>query len=1073
MTTAYDAGIPYDSVLGYDGSQPTVTSAQLPTWLLEVEDYFGSVSSLLPEANIDSMSFESSAPSAISFTVASTSHGADILGDLAIVSLKSNGQDVRDGRWILRGQSWNAGRKAQIKTWTGRHLLWDRLSFTVIQPGVRKLFSGKTPGFILNDLFTEAQNRDVGYWNDFTWTFDANLDSNGQAWPVALGSLEYLPSAKYDDIVGNLVDKGVVEISLVGNEIRATVPDTDGAVSPALLVVGEDVTDAPQQSSADNLVSDVVVLGDDGVAVVRSNTETRAKYWREEAGISQGGTKDEGTLAIFGDVALSGGAEPKVQRTYALVVTQNRPFLPLRDYVVGDWVRTQHADDTPAQSYRVKQVVLKSEKGGWTGSLVLNDKFLENEIRLTKKVQGIIGGATITGSAQTSTPDNQKDSTVPNAPDGVVGQSISYVDANGVTKAQASFGWNPPALNTDGSVATDIDHYRAAWRYSDDDPLHWQWADTNETTFFLSNLDPGRDLLFFVRAIDTTGHWSGNQPTPYVLELQTDTTPPPAPSGPLLASLLRTTVVEWDGRTANGDVMPPDFHHVEIYSSRVNNFDVYMDGDLRGTMNAAGQLTLAMYADSPGTLVYFRMVAVDNSGNRSPMSAQNYLNVQGITGNDIVANSIVTNNIAAGAITSQLINAGAINADKIALGQTVNLVPDPSFNNPDWRARRLTTAWAEKPSFWYFTTGYIDRNGYYLQALSKPDGENGGRMYVTDWIYTQLGESYYFGMYMRNGQFTPNPESSIRMGVEVVKRDGTIETDGISYAPQLNWTKYGYRFRIINQDWVKIRYYLRADNLTAGDIAIDDLEVRGGVGTTEYTGSRGLIDPQGLEAYNGNDDQTVLIDFRTGDATLRGTIQSGFTGKRIVVNPSSTYLPEIRFYPTTGDQFAYINATDAANYPFIGMNAPDDPVTNISNVSVLYDNTSQFGAVNKNTGEIQSGLMVFGMTKATSEAVLYGKMSYNSESHRLFSGGQFSAGSPVLNSSNTLAAVVGKPAAAPSGTRWILIFSCQRAAADKFFAIATSDTASNTTIGMYPNTTWVTTANPPMYVNFIFMRIDG
>lgn len=1074
MTTAYDAGIPYDSVLGYDGGQPIVTSNELPTWSLDVLVPDTGVRSALPEATIDSLSFEDSAPAAVSFTVANTSVGASLLDHLSVVILKANGVEVRDGRWLLRGKGWNAGRKTQVKQFTGRSLLWDRLDFTVVQPGVRKLYSGKTPGFILNDLFLEAQARDVGYWDSFTWTFDALKDSNGNAWPVAIGSLEYLPSAKYSDIVANLVDKGVIQISLQGNEIRATVPDTDGVNRSALLVVGQDVTDAPQQESSDNLLSDVVVLGDDSIAVVRANTETRAKYWREEGGISQGGTKDVGTLSIFGDVALSGGAEPKVQRTYALVITQARPFLPLRDYVVGDWVRTQHADDTPAQSYRVKQIVLKQEKGHWSGTLVLNDKFLENEIRLTKKVQGIIGGATITGSAQTSTPDNSKDDTIPNPPDGVVGQAITYVDSNGITKVQVSFGWNPPALNTDGSLATDIDHYRVAWRYSDDDPLAWRWQDTSETTFFLSPLDPNRDLLFFVRAIDTTGHWSGNQPSPYVLHLGGDTTPPPKPSGVLSLCINKILVVEWDGLTSTGATMPSDFDHINVYTSSVNDFDVYLDGTLRGTLNKAGQLSLPMYANPIGSTVYVKFVAVDKSGNLSPASDNHARTVTGITGADITANSITTNNIAAGAITSQLINAGAINADKISLGQTVNLVQDPSFNNADWRARRLTTAWAENPLMWFFTTGFIDRNGYYLQALSRPDGQNGGRMYVTDYIYTQLGESYYFGMYMRNGQFTPNPEATMRMGIEVVKKDGTVLTDGISYAPFAAWTKYGYRFTIIDQDWVKIRYYIRADNLTAGDIAVDDLEVRGGVGTTEYTGSRGLIDPQGLEAYDANNLQTVLIDFRTGDATFRGTIKSGFTGKRIEVNPSTTYLPEIRFYPEVGDNFAYINASDnvSTDFPFIGVNAPDNPVTNISNAMILYDNGVSLGAINKTDASIQSGIAINGMTKATSEVVLYGKLSYNTEAHRLFSGGQFNAGSPTLNSSNAVVAVIGKPAAPPAGTRWVLQFTPQRAAADKFFPIATQDTSTQTTLACYPNTTWVTTGNPPMYINFVFWRID-
>lgn len=1071
MTTGYDDAIPYDSVINYDGSTPIITAERLPTWMLTVRNPFTGEKSALPEAMIDQMSFESSAPSAVSFTVANTSVGASLCGHYAIVELLANGQPVKDGQWLLRGEGWDAGRKAQVKSFTGRHLLWDRLEHTIVQPGERKLYSGRTPGYILNDLFTDAQDRDAGYWDEFTWTFTSAVDSNGNAWPYALGNLEYLPTAKYSDIVANLVDKGVIQISLLGNEIRAVVPDTDGTTTTALLVVGQDVKEAPQQGSADNIVSDVVVLGDDGIAVARSNPETRAAYWREEAGISQGGTKDEGTLSIFGDVALSSGDAPRVQRTYGLVVTQERPFLPLRDYVVDDWVRSQHIDEK-AQYYRVRQIVLKQEKGQWTGSLVLNDKFIENELRLTKKVDGIIGGSTITGSAQTSTPDDQKDNSIPNPPDGVVGQANTYVDGDGNTKVAVTFTWNPPVLNTDGTTVVDLDHYRAAWRYSED--TVWKWADIDDEIIYLSPLEPNKDLLFFVRAIDTSGWWSGNQPVPYVLHLDGDTTPPPATSGPLLSSLLRTFVVEWNGLTVSGAAMPSDFHHIDVYTSRINDFDVYQDGDLRGTMNAAGQLTLAMYADPIGTTVYVKFVAVDNSGNRSPMSTQNWTTVNGVTGSDIVANSITTNNIAVGAITAQLISAGAITADKISLGQTVNLVQDPSFNNADWRARRLTTAWSEKPNFWFFTTGFIDRNGYYLQALSSP-AEAGGRMYVTDWIYTQLGESYYFGMYMRNGQFTPNPEATMRMGVEVTYADGTVVSDGISYLPFAAWTKYGYRFTIINQNWVKVRFFIRGDNLTAGDIAIDDLEVRGGVGTTEYTGSRGLIDPQGLEAYDGNDEQTVLIDFRTGDVTVRGTITSGFTGKRIVVNPSSTYLPEIRFYPETGEQYAYINASDnvSVDFPFIGVNAPDNVGTGISNAMILYDTSSIIGAVNKSTGELQSGVAVYGMTKATSEIALYGKLSYNSESHRMFSGGKFNAGGPSISpaNQNTVAALIGLPAAPPSGTQWMLTFTTQRNSAEKFNAICTSQNATQATIAFYPFANWVNTTT--FFANFVFWRVDA
>ena len=1079
MTTNYNAAIGYnDPTTNYNGGLPIITPKVLPTFGLRVISKDGDVSPL-PEAQVDSVSFEDSSPSAISFTVANTSVGADLLGDLSILELMINGTPIQDGRWLVRGQNWNEGTAAQIKSFTGKHLLWDRLEHTIVWNDRRYLYSARTVGYILNDLFTAAQGRDVGFWDQFTWSFDATKDSNGRAWPGAIGSIEYLPTAKYNDIISNLVDKGVLEIHLVGNEILAYVPDTIGAVTQALLIVGEDVTDAPQQSSADNLISDVMMLGDDNVTVTRSNPTTRSLYWREEAGISQGGTKDVGTLSVFGDVALSGGDGPRIQRTYDLVLTQERPFLPVRDYLVGDWVRVQHLS-SPAQSFRVKQIVLKRDNGVLKGTLVLNDKFIENELRLVKKVDGIIGGATITGSSQTSTDPQAGDPSVPNPPTGVGGIATQYIDGNGNTAVLGVFSWAPPVLNTDGTTVTDLDHYRAAWKYADlPASVPWQWRDTDglETTMAISPLDPGRQLLFYVRAIDKVGWWSANQPTPYVLDLGLDTIAPAVPSNPLTASMLKQFIIEWDGLDENDAdmfVTSPDFSHVEVWSSPISGFTPGDAGsDFRGSLDHAGQMYLTAYGYAIGQTGYFRFVAVDRSGNRSAPGVEGSAVLAGVVGPDITANSITTNNIAAGAITAQLIDVGAVNAQKITFGQTQNLVVDPSFNDPVMRAKRDSTAWAENPAYWFFATGFIDRNGYYLQCLSTPDGVNSGRMYMTDWIGTQLGESYYVGMYMRTGQFTPNPEATMRLGVEVKLKDGSTQSDGINYAPFAAWLKYGYRFTIINQDWTAVRFYVQGMNMNAGDIAIDDWEVRGAVGTTESAGSRGLIDPLGFFAWDSDDDPTVEIDFRTGDVTVRGTITSGFTGKRIEINPSTTYLPEIRFYPQTGNNFAYINASDnvSVDFPFIGMNAPDNPSTNISNAVILYDNSSVIGAINKTTGELQSGLSVYGMTKATSEAVLYGKLGYSSEAYRMMSGGQFNAGGPSTGNQNTLAAVIGKPAAAPSGTKWTLVWCTQRNSAEKFFATATGENATSTTIGCYPFANWVNTTT--FFINFVFFRTDA
>jgi hypothetical protein len=948
MTTTYDANIPYDSSINYDGGTPVVTSTQLPSMVLSVTNKLG-VTGPLPHARVETIGFEDSGPSAIGFSLPGGSLNANLCDYYSIVSLSMNGKPIRDGQFLLRNPSWNAGDQGGAKSWTGKSLLWDRLVNTTIQPGRSYKYQRKSPGHIFNDIFTEAKNRDVGYWENFTWTFTDSADTAGHAWPTVI-DIEYLVTAKYSDIVANLVDKGLVEIHLNNNEIQVYVAETSGTVTDALLVLGKDLGTAPQQGSAENIVSDVTVLGDDGVAVTRSNPDTRAAYWREEAGISQGGTKDETTLALFGDVALSGGGVPKVQRQYELVITHERPFLPLRDYNVGDWVSTQHSDESRL-TLRVKQITLKQDGKKWTGSLVLNDKFEESEIRLAKKVNGIIGGATITGSSQSSTPDDVKDTGIPAPMTGLTLDSDVIELDDGRTRAYVTVNWDEVTHNTDGTVATDMGTYFLNWWYGDmpatsrvEIPIAHP-----QTNWVLGDLDPGREIVVYVYSKDNNGHqgsWTGIEE----IVASADTIAPSQPSNPLTTSILRTVIVEYDGLAESGAAMEPDTDFVEVWSSIVNNFNPDTEGDFHGRIyGGPGQFYIPAYAYTIGTTIYLKFVAVDKSGNRSVPSIQNAQVVQGVSGFDLTANSVTTNQLAAGAVTAQKIAVGAINVDTINIGQTVNLVPDPSFNSASWRARRLTTEWNTRPAYWFFNNWEgRSRNGYYLQALSTPAGENGGRMYICDWIPVMLGESYYAAMYMMMGEFIPNAEATMTLGVEVTNADGSIESDGINYAPFGSWTKYGYRFTIGNANWVKLRFFVRANDLNSGDIIMDDWEVRGAVGTTANTGSRGLLDPLGLFSWDADENQTFELDFRTGNFTAKGSLQSGFTGKRTIINPGVTNLPEIRFYPQTGAVYAYINASDNGAFPFIGVNAPD--IGPSSNALVLFDTSWVLGEINKATG---------------------------------------------------------------------------------------------------------------------------
>jgi hypothetical protein len=950
MTLYNEPGLPYNAHLGYNGLPPIVTAEELPTLALFVTDKLGNEGAL-PEAMIDQMSFENSAPSAISFTAIPGTVGYGLLNNYSIVELRMNGVPIKDGRWLLRLSNGNDAVPGQQKTFGGRHLLWDRLERTKVWKNKRYNYAGKTVGFILNDLFQEASNRNVGYWSNFTWSFDQGVDSAGNSWPEII-DIEYLPTAKYSDIVTNLVDRGLIDISLDGDEIVVTTSDRSGRATGCLLVVGEDVTDAPYQGSADNITSHVLMLGDDGVTVERSNAVTAATYWREEDGISQGGTKDVGTLSVLGDVALSKGQAPRVQRTYELVMNHLRRWLPLRDYSVQDWVTVQ---GRVAETLRVKQIVLKQERGVWTGSLVLNDKFIENELRLAKKVEGIIGGATIAGSSQTATPNEQRDTGVPLAPGAPNLTFEQYQDDEGKTSVVMIADWPDVTHNTDGSVANDLDLYRIAWRYGDQPATVRNVQYAEESRAVVNGIDLGRDVVAWAYVQDKAGNFSAMGPST-TANSGGDTIPPPQPSGPLLISRLKMLTMGWDGLDSTGQPMPPDFDYLEAAVGRFPGFD-FEDGQLAGTMRQKGEIVFSLYGYGIGEIVYVKYRAVDKAGNKSPVSGENSNSIWGVFQGDLAASAVTANVIAAGAVGSQHVLAGALSAGRISLGPTMNLVQDPSFNDADMRTQRLTTKWCDKPSFWFFkdSTPWIVRNGYYLQALSQPSGENGGRMYVTDWINVQYGETYYFGIYAREGEFAPNAEARIFMGVEVTKTTGEIVSDGLTIDPATVWTKYGFNMPVGDTTWVKMRFFVRADNINAGDFVMDDWEVRSAVGTTANAGPRGQLTPEGLAAWNTSEVQTFLLDFNTGDLFARGQIVSGSEGKRIEVNPGSTFLPEIRFYGLEGESYAYINASSSVStFPFIGVNGPDTgaPGSETGERVLLHDLGFQIGETRKSDGLI-------------------------------------------------------------------------------------------------------------------------
>jgi len=138
---------------------------------------------------------------------------------------------------------------------------------------------------------------------------------------------------------------------------------------------------------------------------------------------------------------------------------------------------------------------------------------------------------------------------------------------------------------------------------------------------------------------------------------------------------------------------------------------------------------------------------------------------------------------------------------------------------------------------------------------------------------------------------------------------------------------------------------LTVSKVTAGSI-LADWVVAARIKTAD-TGARAEMSGAGFEAYNAGGTRTFFADASTGDISIVGQLKSGTSGKRLEINPTSTLLPELRFYPNSGSDFGYINAVTAGSNVNLGVNASpfDDSGTTCHHRLYLTDTVARLETV--------------------------------------------------------------------------------------------------------------------------------
>lgn len=281
-----------------------------------------------------------------------------------------------------------------------------------------------------------------------------------------------------------------------------------------------------------------------------------------------------------------------------------------------------------------------------------------------------------------------------------------------------NFSWN--AVTLDSNVQTDdpLKGYLTSW--TKDGTNYTAEAFTANTTATVGPLAQGQNITFRVRAVtqkDTYGAYTSINITTTL-----DNTAPAQPSTPTAVPYLGQVRLFWDGKTVGGGAMPVDLVVCEIHMSTTSItftptsatlVDVFYPG--------GGYYTIT---DLPyGTTHYFRLVAVDKVGNRSPSS----------TGTSVVPVQAADGDIATVSIGKLI--AGTLSADMTvsARVKTANTGARVELNSSGLQAYNSSNTLTVSISA---STGLIDAKGAFSTGLSGASriSIDASGLYPTIWL---------------------------------------------------------------------------------------------------------------------------------------------------------------------------------------------------------------------------------------------------------------------------------------------------------------------------------------------------
>ena len=538
----------------------------------------------------------------------------------------SDGTGYREpdnARFVITGRSGKTDDRTRTVTYSGQSISWllskaeNNDSTHLLTDGDNKgkrPFYSANPGVILKTLLDENKARG-GVATGLTLGFDTAKDAGGAAWARKY-TLYYSLGTDLQTILSALVNGGGCDWRTSGRTLKLWNADST-ALSRDLsksivLQLARDISEAPFEESIADLASTILVEGDNNLLFRMDNPAAPTPWGKWESYSSQGGVSDKDTAQAFMRSTLDDAARVRGQYTRGLV-TANVDNLPLIDYHAGDWITAPTV--AHGEKVRVQEIDLSMRQNeGLSASIALNDIKYDASVRQAKKIKGITGGAALAGSEGGTTASSDRDHRVPKAPQGLVVQTDAYIGSDGFAHGLATAMWSAVTEATN-DTAIEISNYAVEWKqHKDGAPWHAAGT-TDKLQLGFGNLDCGTQIEVRVRAVPTYSDKLGDWSAVVVATVESDTTPCSVPSKPTVSSKLGVVTVHWDGKTAAGAQMEPDFDHIEV-GEGVNASGMTV---ISATQSGQGDyLVTGLTASSQHS---YALRSVDHAGNRSAWSA--------------------------------------------------------------------------------------------------------------------------------------------------------------------------------------------------------------------------------------------------------------------------------------------------------------------------------------------------------------------------------------------------------------------------------------------------------------------